>query len=116
MTCWRVTVRPAALHASAMSRPETDPFGDSLGLVASLQVLRLELHALLLETSKILLAGAHRLLLRQQVVAGETGFYPHPFAHLSQLLDALEQDQFHGGHGGLLRSGRRAAGRGNARA
>ena len=97
-------------------RQPADPFGHPLGLLAALQVLRLKLHALLLEAGEVLLGGAQRLLLRQQVVAGEPGFYPHPLAHLPQLLDPLEQDQFHGGHGALLRSGRRAAGRGSARA
>ena len=76
-----------------------DPLGDPLGLLAALQVLRLELGALLLEARQVVLAGAQRLLLRQQVVAGEAGLHLHHVAHLPELFDALEQDQFHSGHG-----------------
>ena len=78
-----------------------DPLGDPLRLLAALEVLRLELGALLLEARQVVLAGAQRLLLRQQEVAGEAGLHLHHVAHLSELFDTLEQDQFHIGHDAL---------------
>src|SRR3712207_6354868 len=68
--------------------------GHPLRLLAALQVLRLELGALLLEARQVLLAGADRLALRQEEVAGVAGADPHHLAHLPELVHALHQDEF----------------------
>jgi hypothetical protein len=47
-----------------------------------------------LEIGQILFCCAHRLLLRQQIVPGEAGLHFNELAHLAELLDPLEQDQF----------------------
>jgi len=76
-------------------RQPLQPLGHRLGLATPLQVVRLELAAPGLELLQVLLGGAQRLPLRQQVVAGESGLDPHHFAHLAQLLDPFEENHVH---------------------
>src|SRR5262249_60758610 len=73
-----------------------DLAGDAFGLLAAGEVVGLQLGALLLEAGLVGVGGAKRLLLRQEVVAGEAGLHAHHLAHLAELLDALEQDDVHG--------------------
>ena len=118
ITCERFTVSPWSVHASAMSRAETEPYrppdspawrmittdrpthplGQALRLFAALDVLRFKLGALLIEMREIAFVGAQRLLLRQKEVAGVTRLHLHHVAHLPQVFDPLEQDQFNGCH------------------
>ncbi len=65
-----------------------------LGLLAALDVLRLELDALALEPREVVLVGADRLAGRDQVVARVARLHLHQLAHLAELVDALHQDEF----------------------
>src|SRR5690625_2467368 len=72
-----------------------EPLGYRLGFRTPLQVVRFQLRSLLFEDSEILPVGAECLALRQEKVARKTWSHAHDIAHLSQILDALEQDHFH---------------------
>ena len=91
-------------------------FRHPLRFLTALEILRFQLGTLGFKASQVVLVGAQGFFLRQQIVAGEAGLDPHHVAHLPQLFNALEQDQFNGGHGSLLSSERRAAAPGNGRA
>ena len=59
--------------------------GHRLGVLAALEVLRLQRLTLRFEVGDVVLGGAQRLLLRQQEVAGEAGLHLHHIAHLTKL-------------------------------
>ena len=62
---------------------------------AALQVGGLKLGALALEIGEVFLGRAQRLALRQQIVAGVAGPDPDGIAHLAQVLDTLQKNDFH---------------------
>src|SRR6266478_7568369 len=77
----------------------------------ALQVIRFELGALTLEIRQVFLCCAQRFLLWQQIIAGKAGPYLDELAHLAQLFNTLEQDQFnHRISSKGLKDGRNAAG------
>ena len=111
-----------AVELAALAGLADDDDGDAvellrhlLRLAAALEILGLELGALLLEIGEVLLGRAQRLLLRQQIVAGKARPHLHDLAHLAQFLHPLEQDDFDR-HGASPSAGCRARARGSARA
>jgi hypothetical protein len=100
-----VACRHRTIQAARLARLTDDDdgkaahaFGHPFGFLAALDVLRFELGALLLKAGAVVLVGAKRLLLRQEEVSGVARLHLHHISHLSQLVDALEQDQFNSGH------------------
>jgi hypothetical protein len=65
------------------------------GVLLALQVGGLELDPAPLELRQIASGGAQRLALRHQIVAREAVFDGDHVAHLTELLDPLEQDHLH---------------------
>src|SRR3546814_5477608 len=104
--CSSDLVELAALAGGAdqHNRQAVQLAGDLLGLAPELQVLSLELHPALREHLAVRVRGAQRLLLRQQVVAGEPGLHVHHLAHLAEALDALQQYDFHRPHSSSCRA------------
>src|SRR5690606_10217722 len=76
--------------------------GDRLGFLLELEVARLELNAPLLELLHVLLGGAQRLVLGQEVIAGIAVLHVDDVTHLAETADTLQQDNLHDGL--LLRS------------
>ena len=77
-------------------------------------IVGLDLRAIGFEHLAVGFVGAERLLVGQQIVAGEAVLDLDHVADGAELLDALEQDDFH--VLALLISRRREAGRGGGRA
>ena len=69
---------------------------NALGLLLGLEVARLELDALCLETLLVGLGGAQRLAVRQEEIAGIAVLDFDGLAHLAELRHAFEQNDFHG--------------------
>ena len=69
--------------------------GFGLGFAAAAEIVRLALCLFGFKTLKIGLVGAKGLALRQQEVAGIARLYLHHIAHLAELLDTFEQNDFH---------------------
>ena len=92
-------VTPASVTASGLAhqnhRQTVQLAGDLLGLLLALQIIRLKLRLAGLELLQIPLGRAQRLALRQQKITGEAGPNIDHVAHLAELLDTLEQDDFH---------------------
>ncbi len=94
-------------------REAVEFFGHLLRVALAREVLRLELRALCLEVGEIVLGRAQRLLLRQKEVAGVAGLDVDHLAHLSELLDPLQQYHLHHDRVSFSAS-RRATGPGSA--
>ena len=69
--------------------------GFGFGIRTTGKIICLTLGLFGFELLKIDLVGAKCLSLRQQVVACVAGLYRYDIAHLAELLDAFEQDDFH---------------------
>ena len=69
--------------------------GDGLRFVLQLEVAGLKLHALRLEALLVAFVGAQGLALGQKEVAAVTVLDADDIAHLTQLGDALEQNDLH---------------------
>ena len=67
----------------------------SLALALELEVARLEVGPLGLELLLVRLGRAQRLAARQQEIAGEAVLDFDGFAHVAELGDAFEQNDFH---------------------
>src|SRR5262249_19217223 len=96
-----VARRDRAVELPAFARLPNDHDSQPFELAAnfrrfalSLQVIRLELRALALEIRQVFLCCPQRFFLRQQIIARKPGLYFDKLAHLAQLFDTLEQDQF----------------------
>ncbi len=70
-------------------------FGDSLRLLAGLQIARLQLCLVAVEALAARLVGAKRHALRQEVVAREAVLDADDVAHLAELGNALQKNHFH---------------------
>ncbi len=66
--------------------------GDRFRLALAIEVGGLELRPLGLEIGEVRLGRPHRLLLRQEVVAGKARLHVDDLAHLAKLFDAFEQN------------------------
>ncbi len=73
-----------------------DLSGNLLGFAAVLGIARLELLAHLLKARLVFLGRAQGLALGEQEIAGKAVFDAHGLAHLAELGDAFEQNDFHG--------------------
>ena len=70
--------------------------GDDARFGLEFEIARLELAALAFEFLLVGFGGAQGLAMRQQKIAGETVLHAHCLAHLTELGDAFEQNDFHG--------------------
>src|SRR5665213_1000232 len=103
-----VARRHGAVKLAALAGLADDGDGDAverlghfLGFALALEIGGFELRPPGLEIGQIVLGRAQRLFLRQQEIAGEAGLHLHDLPHLTELLDALEEDDFDR-HGLLL--------------
>ncbi len=86
----------AQLEAQNLERKQVvELLGDALGLLLAFQVLRLELRPLCLEDGQVALGRPQGFALRQQVIARIARLDLDHVAHLTELLDALQQNNFH---------------------
>src|SRR5690606_29088713 len=70
--------------------------GDGARLLLALQIAGFQLRALRLEALAVGVRGPERLALRQQEVARIAVAHAHHVAHLADLGDAFEKNDFHG--------------------
>jgi hypothetical protein len=94
------TARDGTIEAAALTRLADDDdrhildaLGHTLGLLAALEVLRLELGAVFLEFFQVRLIGANGLAERQQEVARIARLDRHAVAHLAELVDAMHKNE-----------------------
>ena len=115
MTWVRLTVTPSASNEATMSRTVTEPnnwpvseawrmhddvaavdlLGDLGGFALGLEVVGLELGLHAVELGAVVGGGAQRLAALQKKIAGKAVLDADDFAHLAELGDAFQQNDFH---------------------